>query len=108
LGYGALSCCAFLFEISGRLGSSISWRKAQDDLELVPTLWAITLKPANIERLYGGAKILHRLGEPRCGGLSRLFTPEQCGKLVATLPALQHDPNRPEDMLKVDCEGGCG
>jgi hypothetical protein len=30
--------------------------------------------------------------------------------LVECLPALQHDPNRPEDVLKVDCDedGGGG
>jgi hypothetical protein len=33
----------------------------------------------------------------------------RCGRLVETLPALQHDPNRPEDVLKVDAdEDGVG
>jgi hypothetical protein len=33
----------------------------------------------------------------------------RCGRLIETLPALQHDPNRPEDVLKVDCdEDGTG
>lgn len=32
-----------------------------------------------------------------------------CGRLVETLPAMQHDPHRPEDVLKVDCdEDGAG
>ena len=32
-----------------------------------------------------------------------------CGRPVETLPALQHDPNRPEDVLKVDAdEDGVG
>ena len=26
------------------------------------------------------------------------------GRLVETLPALQHDPSRPEDVLKVDAD----
>ena len=31
------------------------------------------------------------------------------GRLVETLPALQHDPHRPEDVLKVDAdEDGVG
>ena len=33
----------------------------------------------------------------------------QCGRLIETLPTLQHDPNRPEDVLKVDAdEDGVG
>jgi hypothetical protein len=32
-----------------------------------------------------------------------------CARLIETLPALQHDPNRPEDVLKVDAdEDGVG
>ena len=38
-----------------------------------------------------------------------LFIHKRCGRLVETLPALQHDPNRPEDVLKVDAdEDGVG
>lgn len=74
----------------------------------------ITLKPANMERISGWAEILHRLGEPQPkvglpGIPSRLFIHERCARLVDCLPALQHDPNRPEDVLKVDCdEDGVG
>ena len=33
----------------------------------------------------------------------------QCGRLIETLAALQHDPNRPEDVLKVEAdEDGVG
>ena len=39
----------------------------------------------------------------------RLFIHERCARLVECLPALQHDPNRPEDVLKVDAdEDGVG
>ena len=38
-----------------------------------------------------------------------LFIHRRCGRLIETLPALQHDPNRPEDVLKVDAdEDGVG
>lgn len=33
-----------------------------------------------------------------------LFIHARCGRLIETLPALQHDPNRPEDVLKVDAD----
>jgi phage terminase large subunit len=69
----------------------------------------ITLRPANMERVNGWAEILHRLGDPANGVKPKLFVHERCGRLVECLPALQHDPNRPEDVLKVDCdEDGAG
>ncbi len=69
----------------------------------------ITLKPANMERVSGWAEILHRFGDPANGVKPRLFIHERCGRLVECLPALQHDPSRPEDVLKVDCdEDGTG
>ena len=46
------------------------------------------------------------------GGASvraKLFIHRRCGRLAETLPAMQHDPNRPEDVLKVDAdEDGLG
>ncbi len=69
----------------------------------------ITLKPANMERVSGWAEILHRFGDPANGVKPRLFIHERCARLVECLPALQHDPSRPEDVLKVDCdEDGVG
>ena len=65
--------------------------------------------------------MLQLLGDPGSGlppegnpkvGLKippRLFIHERCARLVETLPTLQHDPNRPEDVLKVDAdEDGIG
>jgi hypothetical protein len=41
--------------------------------------------------------------------LPSLFIHQRCARLVETLPAMQHDPHRPEDVLKVDCdEDGVG
>ena len=36
------------------------------------------------------------------------FIHQGCGRLVETLPAMQHDPHRPEDVLKVDSDEGVG
>jgi phage terminase large subunit len=33
-----------------------------------------------------------------------MFIHRGCGRLIETLPSLQHDPNRPEDVLKVDAD----
>ena len=69
----------------------------------------LRLQPANMERVNGWAEILQRLGDVEGGVVPRLFIHQRCGRLVETLPALQHDPNRPEDVLKVDAdEDGIG
>ncbi|HNW08490.1 MAG TPA: hypothetical protein PKZ55_08375 [Verrucomicrobiota bacterium] len=69
----------------------------------------ITLRPANMDRVNGWAAVREKLGDPAAGFLPKLFILRRCGRLVETLPALQHDPNRPEDVLKVDCdEDGIG
>jgi hypothetical protein len=52
----------------------------------------------------GEAEFLHRLGDPANGVPPRLFIHERCARLVECLPSLQHDPNRPEDVLKVDAD----
>ena len=70
----------------------------------------IALRPANMDRVNGWAEVLQLLGEPDAGLASgvgiapRLFIHQRCGRLVENLPALQHDPNRPEDVLKVDAD----
>jgi hypothetical protein len=69
----------------------------------------ITLRPANMDRVNGWAELLQLFGEPAVGIGPRLFIHRRCGRLVETLPSLQHDPNRPEDVLKVDAdEDGVG
>jgi phage terminase large subunit len=69
----------------------------------------ISLRCANTDRVNGWAEILSRLGEPSAGVPARLFIHQRCARLVECLPSLQHDPNRPEDVLKVDAdEDGVG
>ena len=45
-----------------------------------------------------------RVGRSGGGQKPTLFIHGRCGRLLETLPALQHDPNRPEDVLKVDVD----
>ena len=62
----------------------------------------ITLRPANTDRVNGWAEILKRLGDSAASAHPSLFIHRRCTRLIDTLPALQHDPNRPEDVLKTD------
>ncbi len=64
----------------------------------------ISLRCANTDRINGWAEILQRFGDVEAGIRPTLFIHERCGRLIETLPALQHDPNRPEDVLKVDAD----
>lgn len=69
----------------------------------------ISLRCANTDRVNGWAEILQRFGEPDAGLAPTLFIHERCKRLLDCLPSLQHDPNRPEDVLKVDTdEDGIG
>ena len=76
-------------------GSTIAGQYAQH---------GIRLKCASTDRVNGWAEILKRLGDVDGGIKPSLFIHKRCGRLVETLPAMQHDPNRPEDVLKVDCD----
>jgi len=79
----------------------------QSDGSTVATQYArqgITLRVANTDRVNGWAELLHRLGDIEAGIAPTLFIHRRCGRLVETMPALQHDPNRPEDVLKVDAD----
>ena len=69
----------------------------------------IRLTPANIDRVNGWATILERLGDAGAGIRPSLFIHQRCARLIECLAALQHDPGRPEDVLKIDPdEGGTG
>ena len=69
----------------------------------------INLRPASADRINGWAAILHGLGDSVAGVRPTLFFHKNCARLIDCLPTLQHDPGRPEDVLKIDTdEDGIG
>ena len=64
----------------------------------------ITLRVANSDRINGWAEMLHRLGDPDANIRPTMFIHRRCARLLECLPILQHDPHRPEDVLKVDAD----
>lgn len=64
----------------------------------------VRLTPANIDRISGAARVLELLGDREHNIEARLKIFPACEKLIECLPILQHDPNRPEDVLKVDID----
>lgn len=64
----------------------------------------IHLAPGFSERVPGWAHLSSLFGDTERGIRPRLFIHESCRLLLATLPQLQSDPNRPDDVLKVDVD----
>ena len=64
----------------------------------------VYLTPADVDRINGAAKVVELLGDPDSGIAPRLRIFERCHRLIETLPLMQHDPKRPEDVLKVDVD----
>ncbi len=64
----------------------------------------ISLRCANTDRVNGWAEVMQGLGDIEADIRPTLFIHRRCARLVETLPALQHDPSRPEDVLKVDAD----
>jgi phage terminase large subunit len=68
----------------------------------------LRLRPADVDRVNGAGEILRRLGDVDADIRPRMFISESCARLIECLPALEHDPHRPEDVLKVDCDSESG
>ena len=69
----------------------------------------VRLTCGNTDRINGWAEILQRFGDMDAGIRPTLLIHRRCARLLECLPGLQHDPNRPEDVLKVDAdEDGIG
>ena len=62
------------------------------------------LTSANMDRLNGAAEFLRRLGEPEAGKPPVMTISPLCARLAECIPTLEHDPHRPEDVLKVDVD----
>lgn len=64
----------------------------------------IVLTAANNDRISGATTLLADLGDTERGIKPKLYIWDTCARLAGCLPELQHDPNRPEDVLKVDTD----
>lgn len=58
--------------------------------------------PASVDRINGWSEIRRRLGAD--GARSTLYVWATCPRTAETIPALLHDPRRPEDVLKTDAD----
>jgi len=77
------------------------------DLGSIADQWAAAGWPldlANDDRINGAAELLRRLGDSEGGIPPTLTIFHTCARLLDCLPALQHDPHRPEDVRKWDTD----
>jgi phage terminase large subunit len=91
-------------DVFGQRGSS-DGRTIADQYEDA----GITLTPANDDRISGAAEILKGFGDKEHGIAPTIEIHPRCTSLINCIPALQHNPNKPEDVLKVNAnEDGLG
>lgn len=64
----------------------------------------VTLAQAKIDRIQGAGAVLQLLGDVAEGIEPRLWVFSTCHRLAEQIPAMIHDPKRPEDVLKVDID----
>lgn len=64
----------------------------------------IRLQAANMDRVNGWAEILDRLGDIETDIPARWYVFRNCERLIETLPYLEHNPNNPADVRKVDID----
>jgi phage terminase large subunit len=69
----------------------------------------IKLSRANTDRIAGAGRILELFGDIEEGVEPKIKISRRCALLIEQIPAMQHNPNNPEDVLKVNMgEEGSG
>ena len=64
----------------------------------------IYMVKANADRISGASEMLRRLGNPDANVMHTWQIDTRCTQLIECLPNMQIDPNRPEDVLKIDAD----
>jgi hypothetical protein len=92
------------FQLTGKRRLTEVAQASGASLSTIYARHGLTLRPASTHRITGWAEILRRFGDPAGGVQPTLFIHRRCARLIDSLPALQHDPNNPEDVLKMDLD----
>lgn len=62
------------------------------------------LTPANTNSVTGAVEMLRRLDNAEANIQPTWFIWDTCPWMIETIPAMEHDPHRVEDVLKVDAD----
>lgn len=88
-------------------GADVFAQKGDQNAKTIAEQYAeegVELAPAAMDRVSGWSEILRLLGDPTREIEPRLKVFNTCERLIECLPALQHNPNKPEDVLKWDID----
>lgn len=88
-------------------GSDVFAQRGAKDAETIADQYeaeGISLTEANTERINGAAQVLKLLGDVENKIPPTLRISANCVRLLECLPILEHDPNRPEDVKKIDTD----
>ena len=85
-------------------GDAFAKRDAPETIADQYKALGIKLQLADMSRIAGADTMLDMLGDPDGGIAPRLKIFRPCVSLIECIPMLEHDPNRPEDVLKVDVD----
>jgi len=64
----------------------------------------LNFTPASIGRINGASELLTLLGDEENKVEEKIKIFDTCKKLIEQLPEMQHDPNNPDDVLKIDVD----
>lgn len=83
-----------------------SQRGASDGLTIAMQYqkYGIDLTQAAVDRQSGWSEMLRRFGDKGRGKLPTVRIFSNCSLLLNCIPSLQHDPDKPEDVLKVNAD----
>jgi len=87
-----------VFAKRGEAKKSIAEQYASEGI----TLTAALTGPGS--RIAGAQHLSRMLGNPKRGIMPTVQITKNCPMLVDTLPTLQRNPNKPEDVLKMDAD----
>ncbi len=68
----------------------------------------LKFQAAPTDRVSRAAELLTRLGNPEADISPSLYIFDTCRRLIDCIPSLEHDPHRPEDVLKINTDAETG
>lgn len=85
-------------------GADVFARREDSSIADQYKMLGLKLEPAQMDRISGAGEWLRRLGDVMHDVRPTVTIHPRCARLIESIPQMQHDPRRPEDVLKVDVD----
>jgi phage terminase large subunit len=88
-------------------GADVFAHKGDSEARTIADQYAshgIVLSCADTDRVNGAGEVLQLLGDPESKQEPKIQVFDTCTHLIECIPALEHNPNKPEDVLKADVD----